>query len=228
MDDSTKQRLVDQTEILHKANDWARTEALWRPYVEQGDLEAQYRLAYYYLFYGFDEQPPIRAEMEMLMRSAADRGHPDAEYWLSHLCPDGEERDALLCKAGELGSLEAQRDLGAYYGTGDWTGPCDPVRAAQWYRRAAERGHSDAQYNLGFMYLLGEGVPSNHEEGLRWLKLAAAQGNDTSMSLLSDLYRNGHWGVPVDLSEAAHWESLYRDWEQEFIAGNAEGSDPPG
>jgi TPR repeat protein len=227
MDDSTKQRLVDQTEILHKANDWARTEALWRPYVEQGDLEAQYRLAYYYLFYGFDEQPPIRAEMEMLMRSAADRGHPDAVYWLSHLGPGGEERDALLCKAGELGSLDAQRDLGAYYATGDWTGPCDPVRAAQWYRRAAVRGHSDAQYNLGFMYVLGEGVPSDHEEGLRWLKLAAAQGNCMSLSLLAGLYRNGYHGVPIDLSEAAHWEELYRAWEQEFVAGKAEGSDPP-
>jgi TPR repeat protein len=94
-------------------------------------------------------------------------------YFLSHLCPQGQERDALLRKAGELGSLEAHRDLGSYYATGNWAAPKDLVQAVQWYRRAAERGHRDAQYNLGFMYVLGEGVHSDPEEGLRWLRLAA-------------------------------------------------------
>ncbi|HXA67002.1 MAG TPA: tetratricopeptide repeat protein [Bryobacteraceae bacterium] len=99
---------------------------------------------------------------------------PEAVYFLSH-CSRGEERDALLLKAGELGSLDAQRDLGAYFATGNWTGPKDPVLAIQWYRRAAERGQSDAQYNLGFMYVLGEGIQSDPEEGLRWLRLAPLQ-----------------------------------------------------
>ena len=46
--------------------------------------------------------------------------------FLSH-CSKGQERDALLLKAGELGSLDAQRDLGALYATGNWTGPKDSV-----------------------------------------------------------------------------------------------------
>lgn len=50
MDALTKRQLVDATEALHKENDWVATKALWQPYVEQGDLEAQFRLAYYYLF----------------------------------------------------------------------------------------------------------------------------------------------------------------------------------
>jgi len=164
---------------LHEANDWSAVEALWRPYISQNDVEAQFRLAYYYLFYSFDEEPQTRAEMEKLLWTAAERDHPDAVYWLSHLYPNGTERDALLVKAGELGSLEGQRDLGALYATGDWTGPHDAVRAAEWYRRAAERGHPDAQYNLGFMYLLGEGVTSDAAEGLRWLRRAADQGGGT-------------------------------------------------
>ena len=81
--------------------------------MEQGDLEAQFRLAYYYLLYNFDEEPKTRAAMEDLLRVAAN---------------------------------------------GEWTGAKDPGLAVQWYRRAAERGHCDAQYNLGFMYVLGEGV----------------------------------------------------------------------
>lgn len=210
MDEFTRRRLMEETEVLHEADDWAGAEALWRPYAAAGDVEAQFRLAYYYLFYSFDEEPRVRAEMEALLRTAADRGHPDAVYWLSHLYPEGEERDALLLRAGELGSLDGQRDLGTLYATGDWTGPRDLDRAAEWYRRAAERGHSDAQYNLGFMYLLGEGVPKDHEEGLRWLRLAADQGYESSFRLLADLYRNGCYGIPMDLEEAARWDERHR------------------
>ena len=227
MDALTRQQLLDATEALHEENDWSATEALWRPYVEKGDLEAQFRLAYYYLFYSFDEEARTRAEMEDLLRTAANGGHPDAVYWLGHLCSEGEERDALLCKAGELGSLDAQRDLGALYATGDWTGPKDSVQAVQWYRRAAERGHSDAQYNLGFMYLLGEGVQSDPDEGLRWLRLAAAQGEGSAMRLMADLYRNGFYGVPIDPLQAADWDRQYRVYEESHVK-KTEGTDASG
>jgi hypothetical protein len=222
MDEVTVQRLIEETEVLHDANDWSAVDALWRPYVAQGDVEAQFRLAYYYLFYSFDEEPQIRAEMEKLLRTAAERDHADAVYWLSHLYPNGTERDALLLRAGELGSLDGQRDLGAFYGSGDWTGPHDAIRAAEWYRRAAERGHADAQYNLGFMYLLGEGVSSDPAEGLRWLRLAADQGESASFRLLADLYRNGYYGVSVDPAEAARWDERYRLSQQARAAEETE------
>jgi len=164
--------------------------------------------------------------MEKLLRTASERDHPDAVYWLSYLYPDGAERDAWLLKAGELGSREAQRDLGALYATGHWTGPHDAVRAAEWYRRAADRGHAEAQYNLGFMYLLGEGVPSNSAEGLRWLRLAADQGEESSYRLLADLYRNGYYGVPLDPAEATRWDGLYRQ-AQTRNAKEAEAADSP-
>jgi hypothetical protein len=183
---------------------------LWEPYISQNDVEAQFRLAYYYLFGSFDESPQKRAEMKELLRTAAERAHPDAVYWLGQLYPEGLERDSLLVRAGELGSLEAQRDLGALHATGDWTGPHDPVRAAEWYRRAAERGHKDAQYNLGFMYLLGQGISADPTEGLRWLRCAADQGDEQSLRLLADLYRNGYYGVPLDLEEAERWDNQYR------------------
>ena len=97
MDPSTCQQLIDATEAFHQENNWAAVEALWRPYVEQGDLEAQFRLAYYYLFYSFDEEAEVRAAMEDLLRTAANRGHPEAVYFLSH-CSKGEERDFYCSK----------------------------------------------------------------------------------------------------------------------------------
>lgn len=208
MDEVVLQRLIERTEILCEVDDWSSIEDLWRPYIEDNDVEAQFRLAYYYLFYSFPEEPETRAEMKKLLQMAADRGHPDAVYHLCHFCQSDMERDALLLRAGELGSRDAQRDLGAYYATGDWTGPRDETRGAAWYRRAADRGHADAQYNLGFMYLLGQGVPSDPVEGLRLLRLSADQGEECAYGLLADVYRNGYYGVPIDLAEATRFDKL--------------------
>ena len=41
---------------------------------------------------------------------------------------------------------------------------------------AAEKGGSDAQYNLGLMYDLGQGTPQNDKEALKWYRKAAEQG----------------------------------------------------
>jgi TPR repeat protein len=228
MDAQIVKRLIDETKLLLKddATEWTAVEALWRPYVDQADVDAQFHLAEFYLDY-YDEGPEKEMEMKKLLRLAADQGHADATYRLRQQYPEGKERDALLLKAGELGSLDAQRDLGALYATGDWTGPCDAVRAAEWYLRAAERGHPDAQYNLGFMYLLGEGVQADPGAALRWLRRSAAQGDEQSMRLLADVYRNGYYGVSADAMEAKLWDEryrktdLYRLREQKWGVGGA-------
>ena len=211
MDAQTEKQLIDQTKLLLEddAAEWEAVEALWRPYADRADIDAQFHLANFYLDY-YDEGPQKEKEMKELLLRAADGGHADAVYRLRQQYPEGTERDALLLKAGQMGSLEAQRDLGALFATGDWTGPRDVVRAAEWYRRAAERGHADAEYNLGFMYLLGEGVQTDPDEGLRWLRRSADQGGETAIRLLADLYRNGIYGVSADHVEARRWQERYK------------------
>ena len=44
-------------------------------------------------------------------------------------------------------------------------------------RRQAEQGDVDAQFNLGFMYVEGQGVLQDDAEAARWLRLAAEQGH---------------------------------------------------
>jgi len=212
MDEQITKHLIDQTKSLlaNDSTEWNAVEALWRPFVDQGDVDAQFHLADFYLDYVYDEGPEKEKEMKDLLRLAADQGHADATYRLRQQYPEGAERDAVLLKAGELGSLEAERDLGALYATGDWTGPRDAVRAAEWFRRAAERGHLDAQYNLGFMYLRGEGLPANPTEGLQWLRRSADQGDESAIRLLADLYRLGGYGVTADHEEARVWQEKYR------------------
>jgi TPR repeat protein len=40
--------------------------------------------------------------------------------------------------------------------------PRDEAQAANWYRRAAEQGYANAQYNLAALYAVGKGVPLNN------------------------------------------------------------------
>ena len=37
----------------------------------------------------------------------------------------------------------------------------------------AQRGDAEAQYNLGYMYATGEGVPEDHTEAVKWYRLVA-------------------------------------------------------
>jgi TPR repeat protein len=226
LDEQIKKQLIDETDRLLRddATEWSAIEALWRPFIDQDDTEALFRLAEVYLDYGFDEGAEKDREMLELLSVAADKDHPDATYRLCNRYEEGEERDALLIKAGKLGSLEAQRDLGALYATGDWTGPKDPTQAVEWYRKAAERGHPDAQYNLGFMYLLGEGLSSDPEVGLRWLRRSADQGEGIAFRLLADLYRHGYYGVPLDIKQADYWDEKYRIYNPEHWAKDHEAT----
>jgi TPR repeat protein len=60
----------------------------------------------------------------------------------------------------------------------------DEIKAVEWYRQAAERGHTSAQYKLGLRYELGEGVARDHAEAVKWWRLAAEQGNDDAEARL--------------------------------------------
>ena len=59
----------------------------------------------------------------------------------------------------------------------------DLEAAENWYRRAAEQGHSPAQYNLGVMYYNGDGVPQDYVLAHVWANLAAAHGHENAAQL---------------------------------------------
>ena len=59
--------------------------------------------------------------------------------------------------------------------------------SVKWYQKAAEQGHADAQYNLGYMYRNGQGVPQSDKEAATWFGLAADQGHANAQKGLSML-----------------------------------------
>ena len=56
--------------------------------------------------------------------------------------------------------------------------PQSDALAVEWWRKAADQGYADAQFNLGAMYANGQGVPQSFPEALRWFRKAHAQGHE--------------------------------------------------
>lgn len=75
------------------------------------------------------------------------------------------------------GNPKAQFNLGfTMYYNGQGV-PRDTLRAAEWFRKAAEQDNIEAQYNLGVIAIHGEGVARDPHEAAHWLRKATEQGH---------------------------------------------------
>ena len=220
MEEPLRQELLAKTQEALDRDDWSAVERLWDPWVRQGDAEAEYQLAYHYLWCTPCDDDAKRDRMKELLRDAAAKDHPDAIWFLAtrQTHEANPEFERMLLRAGQLGSVNAQRELGVMYATGEWSGPKDLAEAARWYRLAAEKGHAESQYDLGFMLLLGEGGRKSVDEGLMWLDRAAEQEEYSAFRLLADCYENGYCDVPRDPAKAAQWRSRKEEWERRHPA----------
>ena len=54
----------------------------------------------------------------------------------------------------------------------------DFPNAVRMFRLVSEQGNSSAQYNLGMMYMVGEGVPQDNIYAHAWFNIAASNGSD--------------------------------------------------
>ena len=55
--------------------------------------------------------------------------------------------------------------------------PQDDAAAADWFRKAAERGFGGARDNLAIACVLGKGVPKDLVEAYKWFALAVTHGD---------------------------------------------------
>jgi len=76
--------------------------------------------------------------------------------------------------------------------------------AAEWMRKAAQRGHVSSMYFLAIAFEKGRGVKKSRQESLGWYRQAADKGHTNSMFVMGLAYQFGH-GVVQDHTEAAHW-----------------------
>lgn len=105
--------------------------------------------------------------------------------------------------------------------------PKNEEEAVQWYRKAAEQGFAQAQYNLGVCYHYGVGVLINLAEATQWYHKAVAQGYPDAKTQLVKLeqekksrqttqspeqlftigcnYYYGENGKSIDYAQAIQW-----------------------
>ena len=81
---------------------------------------------------------------------------------------------------------DAQDHLGWMYYYGRGVGK-DYSTAKEWYRNAAEQGHSNAQDRLELMYEYGHGVDKNLSTAVEWYRKAAEQGDSDAQRSLDRL-----------------------------------------
>jgi hypothetical protein len=85
---------------------------------------------------------------------------------------------------------EEQTRLANAYVTGRGVSK-DPVRAAFWYRKAADAGDPAAQNSLGYLYLTGTGVNRDEAEAAQWFARALAGGSQEGKLNLALIYLKG-------------------------------------
>ena len=105
-----------------------------------------------------------------------------------------------------LRDAESQVWLGESYWFGENGFSLDNGKAFQWFRKAAEQGDPDGEYNLAVCYRDGYGAERSLPDYEKWMQSAADHGSAKAMMSLGTFYKDG-FGTEVkpDLNKAALW-----------------------
>ena len=166
-------RLVEAADVLvplipdQRARNKARekyvmdTHKLLKKLVQVQHTEAMFYLADCYGRGALGLEPDNK-EAFSLYQSAAKAGHSAAAY-----------RTAVCCELGNEDGGGTRKD---------------PLKAIQWYKRAATLGDTPAMYKMGMIQLKGLlGQPRNPREAVGWLKRAAERADAENPHALHEL-----------------------------------------
>lgn len=119
-------------------------------------------------------------------------------------------------KAAEQGIQDAYCRIGECYGEGNGV-LRNAYTAVEYFKKAADKGHSYAQYSLASVYLL-MGLT---EEAAKYFEKAAEQGNAEAQFNLARMYYFGN-GVKQDYAETVKWlekAAEYDYWPAVYALG---------
>ncbi|MEO6395341.1 MAG: tetratricopeptide repeat protein [Devosia sp.] len=196
----------------HNRGDEQLALELLLPLAESGEIKAMDTLSHIY-WWG-DGVPPDHTEALKWSRRSAALGSSAGQHDLAihYLNGDVVKKDAemgasLYKMAAEQGDAHAKAGLGSLYlkGTGV---PEDFDQGMALIRAAAEQGYYRAQSSLGvFLHNGAYGLPKDDLEAIRWLELAAEQGDVGSQFVVGLLYA-GEAPQAVNIAKAAEWLAI--------------------
>lgn len=100
-----------------------------------------------------------------------------------------------------------QLDLNAMFFLALLTQTSDPESAADLFLSAARGGHPAAQLRLGYCYILGQGLPEDLVEGVKWVRRSAKANHVLAQHYLGVCLLHGD-GMERNVEEAVHWFTL--------------------
>jgi TPR repeat protein len=157
-----------------------------------------------------------------LAQKAAAKGDPQAHTLIGRIhaeglgVPQSEATAADWYKRGvALGDIEAAFALGVLHARGATGIERNYTEAAKLFEIAAAKEHALANYNLGLLFLRGQGRPENPHRAFAHIRYAAWRGVVPAQYDLGTLFATGT-GVEANAFEAARWIEKAAD------AGHAE------
>lgn len=202
-----------------------------------GHSQAQFKMGMFYYYGELVNKNPRKARY--WFEKAAKQNIGEAKKLLALLDSQNRKRkiskkDILLAKASK-GDKDAQYELGALYLNGAQEGikPSSEV-ALKWFTAAAQKGHAEAQFQVGMInfnpessenpmaeqwltkaarnnhleaqYFLGSLYDGNgrHDEAMKWLDLAVQKGHENALDLLLSIYLDKKLSN-VDRASAMQW-----------------------
>jgi hypothetical protein len=102
-------------------------------------------------------------------------------------------------REAEGGSAAAQLTLGWWHRRGEQGLDQNDVKAAAWFRKAADLGLANAQCQLAGCYYTGRGVAQSVAMAVVWGRKAADQGDAAAQGFVGSTYAEGAVGVKKDL-----------------------------
>ena len=190
--------------VAYETGDYATALKEWEPLAAQGAPHAQYNVALMYAK-GLGVPVDLHKAAELYEKAAA-QGIVPAQYNIALMYQAGEgvpKDNAKALKwfqrAANNGDPNAATGLAGMLE--DEASFRNPAEAEKWYRKSADQGIASAQFNLGVMYDIGQGVKPDYAEAVKWYRKAAEQNYAPALCNLGILYYNGQ-GVKMDRLQA--------------------------
>ena len=209
---------------LGVAQDAGEAVKWFRKAVERGYAHAQYHLGWCYE-HGEGIEKNIVAATEWF-RKAAEQGNAFAQHELDWANKSRTPLELRWQEDAKRGYDADKFNLGLRYELGNGVNP-DDAEAERWYFEAAERGHSIAIANLGWLYAEKFGMLNEAEEVLR-RSMALRYGDKKYAQLnLGVLYSRGYLPLVegetkekwLDLAKESNWrrdvEPLHYAWKKD-------------
>jgi TPR repeat protein len=197
---------IEDGAAAYQNGDYETAVKLWWQAANQGNADAQLRLAQ--LYETGKAVAKDDGQAVILYRRAAERDNPNAQVRLGLMYLMGSNsvpHDVALGlewidKAASRGSVEAENLLADMYSLGMFGVPKDAIRSAGWYRKAALQGNTRSMLKL----IAISSAAGDHAETLMWSRKLAELGDATGQYTLGLMYGQG-LGVPKDKIQALAW-----------------------